>query len=256
MEDIPIVALNAPILDTPHPTYVPLSLLDLVRSNERLASVTSHSQPAEAHVRDVSSDFTQGSFGSSTRQFILRLSRRNSSGFPSEYIGDLRQCVDALESRSAPQVNIIQSALLPRSVSEKVLLSAGLWPSLGPESLLSLLSHHFRENIHHAWEQTLIGYAEGLVAAQREARIAALRAPGLEAKHVKETANKGREGWEAEDYLDWLLIQLDANILIRPVKASIAKQMMSPRGEANTVMQLNMGEGKSSVSSLLIVYFF
>ena len=62
--------------------------------------------------------------------------------------------------------------------------------------------------------------------------------------------NNGGQGWDAMMYPDWLLIQLDADILIRPVQAQVAKEMMSPREQKNTVMQLNMGDGKSSVSFL------
>jgi hypothetical protein len=70
---------------------------------------------------------------------------------------------------------------------------------------------------------------------------------GLDAEHAQETENIGGQGWDKLDYPDWLLIQLDANLLIRPVQASVAKAMMAPDSGANTVMQLNMGEGKSSV---------
>ena len=62
--------------------------------------------------------------------------------------------------------------------------------------------------------------------------------------------NNGDQVWDAMMYPDWLLIQLDADILIRPVQAQVAKEMMSPMEQTNTVMQLNMGDGKSSVSFL------
>ena len=96
----------------------------------------------------------------------------------------------------------------------------------------------------------VIGFAEDLAATQRQKRTTTLEQLGLEAERVKEAANEGGEGWKAVEYPDWLLIQLDANLLIRPVQASIAHEMMSPRSQQNTVMQLNMGEGKSSVGSI------
>ena len=219
------VAPIAPTLNTLRRPYEPLSLFHLVKSNERLTS------------------------GSLTRELLLRLSTRNPEGrgIPYKYIVDLGRCVDALETRPTLPAHTIRTALLPRTVAEGVLLSAGLWPSLGPESLLNLLSLHFRQKIHVDWKEALISYAEGLAADQREARIAAAQRTGLKAEAIKETANVGGEGWEAAKYLDWLLIQLDGNFLIRPLQASIAHEMMSPRGKKNTVMQLNMGEGKSSV---------
>ena len=41
--------------------------------------------------------------------------------------------------------------------------------------------------------------------------------------------------------------QLQSNILIRRVQAEVANEMISPRSGENTAMQLNMGEGKTSV---------
>jgi len=246
----PMAAPKTLMLKNPFPTYKQLCLLDLVRDNARIP--TSHSHTVEAHVHDVSPGFTHTTSGSSIRELILRLSERQSESneFPSKYIEDLERCVDALETRPALPVNSIRGALLPRTVPEKVLLLAGLWPSLGPGSLLSLLSFRFRREIHDDWKEALIAYAEGLLADQRETRIAAVQRPGLEGERAKETANKGGQGWKAVEYPDWLLIQLDANFLIRPVQASVAQEMMSPSGQKNTVMQLNMGEGKSSVSIL------
>ena len=43
------------------------------------------------------------------------------------------------------------------------------------------------------------------------------------------------------------LCQVQGNFLIRRAQAEIAMEIMSPRSGENTVMQVNMGEGKSSV---------
>jgi len=41
--------------------------------------------------------------------------------------------------------------------------------------------------------------------------------------------------------------QIEANILARPVQVAVAREMISPKSERNISLQLNMGEGKSSV---------
>ena len=53
-------------------------------------------------------------------------------------------------------------------------------------------------------------------------------------------------------YLDVLKLiprssQLQGNFLIRRSQVDVAKEMMTPRSRENTIMQVNMGEGKSSV---------
>ena len=131
-----------------------------------------------------------------------------------------------------------------------MLLNAGLWPSLGRERLLDQLSLHSRPDLSHDWQQTLIWLAEETSAHQRSIRLRELSRLGLKSEYRKEMENNGGQGWDAMMYPDWLLIQLDADILIRPVQALVANEMMSPREQTNTVMQLNMGDGKSSVSFL------
>ena len=62
-----------------------------------------------------------------------------------------------------------------------------------------------------------------------------------------ELENAGRQGWDPIHQPDWLLFEIENNILIRQVQARIAREMLSPSSGANAIMQLNMGEGKSSV---------
>ena len=131
-----------------------------------------------------------------------------------------------------------------------MLLNAGLWPSISTERLLDQLSLHSRPGLSNDWQQTLTWFAEETSAHQRSIRLRELFRLGLFSEYRKEMENNGDQVWDAMMYPDWLLIQLDADILIRPVQAQVAKEMMSPMEQTNTVMQLNMGDGKSSVSFL------
>jgi len=63
----------------------------------------------------------------------------------------------------------------------------------------------------------------------------------------KELENTGRQDWTASDYPDWLLLEIENNMTIRPIQAQVAIEMISPTSRQNSVMQLNMGEGKSLV---------
>ncbi|TKA77752.1 hypothetical protein B0A49_06728 [Cryomyces minteri] len=46
---------------------------------------------------------------------------------------------------------------------------------------------------------------------------------------------------------NWLLLELENNFTIRAIQARVALEMISPSSSDNTVLQFNMGEGKSSV---------
>ncbi|KAK0245427.1 hypothetical protein EDD85DRAFT_917513 [Armillaria nabsnona] len=46
---------------------------------------------------------------------------------------------------------------------------------------------------------------------------------------------------------EWLLLQVDNNFISHPIQTSVAHEIISPSLKGNCVLQLNMGEGKSSV---------
>ncbi|UKZ71018.1 uncharacterized protein TrAtP1_011986 [Trichoderma atroviride] len=64
---------------------------------------------------------------------------------------------------------------------------------------------------------------------------------------VKEFLNTGHANWDPMDYPESLLLEVESGILIREVQENIASQMRSPPQGKNATMQLNMGEGKSTV---------
>jgi hypothetical protein len=58
--------------------------------------------------------------------------------------------------------------------------------------------------------------------------------------------NVGHENWDPREFPELLLLELESNITIRKVQEEVAAEMRSSSGE-NRTLQLNMGEGKSSV---------
>ncbi|KAJ7272609.1 hypothetical protein B0H12DRAFT_1007977 [Mycena haematopus] len=196
------------------------------------------------------------------RELILDLEAMPIDGPKSQYITDLSGCVDAFERKdlepSAPNSFHVQrsgsgldksteKALEPRTGPERWLHLAGQWPSTGPQSLLNQLSRGRRELLPDQWKVVLCRYAENLALRQQRRRIYVLTKLGLTEEITREAATVEGRGWDQVAYPDWLLFQLDADILIRPLQANIAQHMMAPESRRNALMQLNMGEGKSSV---------
>ena len=59
--------------------------------------------------------------------------------------------------------------------------------------------------------------------------------------------NVGHSNWIPHQHPESLLLEIESGILIRGVQEEIAAEMRDPSTSTNSVMQLNMGEGKSSV---------
>ncbi|KAI6151148.1 hypothetical protein BKA82DRAFT_4329062 [Pisolithus tinctorius] len=151
--------------------------------------------------------------------------------------------VDALQclSRAMYTSTLISLAesLGPQTTSDHAIHKSGRWPRVTAKVLLGCLA---------STSQTRLSpFAKLALEYQRARRMLTLAKNGATEDLHKEIGNTGCDGWKAESYVDWLLIQLDGDFLVRPVQADVALEMIAPRSGQNTVLQLNMGEGKSSV---------
>ncbi|KAF8475089.1 hypothetical protein BDZ91DRAFT_675137 [Kalaharituber pfeilii] len=148
----------------------------------------------------------------------------------------------------------IVSALCPeKGTIEELLFMTGLRPRITRRSLLSQLTsttesgHLQRTDRQKEWNDLLLLLGESISKYQQAIRLfhhARCKDP---VEFHKEWTNGGRAGWNPREYPEWLLFEIENNLLIRPVQAQIASKMLFPTDGGNSVMQLNMGEGKSSV---------
>jgi hypothetical protein len=69
---------------------------------------------------------------------------------------------------------------------------------------------------------------------------------------LKDADNPGYEGWDPLIYPTWLLLEIENNITIRKRQAEVALRMIEPEDGENAVLQLNMGEGKTSVITPMV----
>ncbi|KAF8464895.1 hypothetical protein BDZ91DRAFT_795394 [Kalaharituber pfeilii] len=132
---------------------------------------------------------------------------------------------------------------------EELLYRTGLQPRVTVRSLLEQLRMHNHRNTERAegWKEVLVSFGESITLYQKALRLHHHTRQNDWGEFSKEWENKGRDGWNPLEYPEWLLFEIENDILIRPVQAQIAAEMLSPHSGENTVMQLNMGEGKSSV---------
>ncbi|KAJ7089853.1 hypothetical protein B0H15DRAFT_839505, partial [Mycena belliarum] len=226
----------SPAIIEPRPRYAPVTLASLLQCR----------------------DFNGPSDLVSSRQLISRLEVAPIDELQARYITDLARCVKAFEGRRQnsresrgyrynSELENLPKTLGPETLLQYLLLKTGQWPSTGPEPIVRQLSRESWQVLPETWRMTLSQYAQHLATKQQQRRTIVLSKAGFEEERAREVAARGGQGWDPTAHPDWLLVQLDADILIRPVQASIAQQMMWPDTGKNALMQLNMGEGKSSV---------
>lgn len=155
----------------------------------------------------------------------------------------------------------IKQALSASDNISRIVQAAGMWPAITPHALLRLLSIKQRRHIPDAWLSVLIHYAICLHSAKRYDII-------LKNAHIGRTDQLAMEKfyhrhWDVAAHVDWLvgyavcvhdtkrydriLFEIDTGMTVRENQADLALEMISPQSGKNSVMQLNMGEGKSSV---------
>ncbi|KAK7053180.1 hypothetical protein VNI00_003799 [Paramarasmius palmivorus] len=141
----------------------------------------------------------------------------------------------------------VRACLAPTTDAEIAILQSGLWPRLSVVSLLErLASANGGFNLAQEWHDALCVLARSILLLQRARRLCRLWHTGQVEDFWKEMEVPAAMIQLVEDP-DWLLIQVDGDFLVRPVQFAVANEMISPPGMQNAVLQLNMGEGKSSV---------
>ncbi|KAI6110733.1 hypothetical protein EDD17DRAFT_1828231 [Pisolithus thermaeus] len=198
-------------------------------------------------------------------QLISGLRRNASTTFQLAYVNGLQQSANHLgidrthlveslrthyeksRKRYMSALTFLAEYLGPRETSELAVYKSGQWPRITAKVLLGCLASTSQIPLPHDWRVCLIKFAKLALECQRARRMLALEKHGEAEDLHKEMENAGCDGWEAESYVDWLLIQLDGDFLLRRVQVDITLEMIAPHSGKNTVLQLNMGEGKSSV---------
>ncbi|THH06264.1 hypothetical protein EW146_g9666, partial [Bondarzewia mesenterica] len=141
----------------------------------------------------------------------------------------------------------IERSLLPRTACEKVLSTAGLWPRVTPRLMLGQLALVHRKILSRQWQESLTAYAQVFMEYQRSQRLIGLALREKKEELLKESENTSFNQEDAIRYPDWLLIQIEGDFFARFIQVRVAHEMIAPSSGENTALQLNMGEGKSSV---------
>ena len=127
------------------------------------------------------------------------------------------------------------------------LQDVGLWPRLTPVSILELLRSKEKTDLEVNLFCALVRYGKRITLHQRLQRLLRALVKKDERRIQEELTNRGHENWKPHRYPDWLLLEIDSNMLIRDEQVTVAKAMIAPASAENSVFQLNMGKGKTSM---------
>ncbi|TEY33340.1 hypothetical protein BOTCAL_0677g00030 [Botryotinia calthae] len=252
---------------SPKLTYI--ALKDLLQNKPPSFFSSAQSFEFESFIRTTKESPTSENDHRNVSELLLELSRHTSGNFESQYNRHFQQSLDALHKM--PHIQLESSALscgfvscmkksqimvremylriLKQLVSSIDLFgpieNATILPHLSQTAILSLIADSHSIKISPQWKKAIVSFGLALTALQRLERLAT--SDGNRTELLLELSNTGHQGWDPLLHSDWLLLELENNILIRKEQARIAKEMILPQSGENSIMQLNMGLGKSSV---------
>jgi hypothetical protein len=244
------------------------------------APVISSTSSLDIHFANMNNDSTRNSdHAPDVERLLDYLETPGNHQFESEYLLNLRQSLQAFISSQSPAntasdtlhqqlclardsnrqylqetLASISSALKPSGNMSRMLSASGLWPPITAYVLLRQLSILQRSSLLDPWLEILVNYAINVHDAKRIDRMLRHFYAGPNAGPQLINELQYHRDWKPMEYPDWLLVEIDGDFSIRPAQAELAIEMMHPDGGENAVMQLNMGEGKSSVSYYLGIY--
>ncbi|KAK8186362.1 hypothetical protein BC567DRAFT_189406 [Phyllosticta citribraziliensis] len=178
----------------------------------------------------------------------------SSSTVRHEYGKDLQRSLDALKlgqtasrhQKEKPSITVNTSSesvvnarfdrickgLHSRDARAAWLDAGGLWPCISPTTLLELLRSTSRTKLGFGWREAIIQYALSITELQRLLRSIHAGLKNNPRGMEEERKNLGHENWNPAEHPDWLLLEIDANILIRPDQVDVALATISPASSA------------------------
>lgn len=157
---------------------------------------------------------------------------------------DLFASVIALKSEVEEKFAQIRAAFEVGDSRVKWLRKGGLWPCITPISVLEQLRSTLNLRFGEGMKEAFVSYAMSMTYYQRLLRLQKARLARNQQKFDEERANVGHVNWQPLEHPDWLLLEIDGDFLIRPGQAEVAMATIMPASNSNSVLQMNMGQGK------------
>lgn len=123
------------------------------------------------------------------------------------------------------------------------LQKGGMWPCITATTILETLRSTTSLEFGDGMREMIVEYAVSITALQRLLRMEDAYQNGDRKKLTDEFSNPGHTNWNPRDRPDWLLLEIDANLLIRASQVDVANATISPESGSNAVLQMNMGQG-------------
>lgn len=155
------------------------------------------------------------------------------------------RCIEDLRTMVATHLCQIHETLSENDDRFPWLKLGNLWPCTTSIVLLEQLRSSSSCKFGDLTKETIVSHGILITKLQRLMRIHDALYHGKVKSLQEELGNFGHENWSPLELPDWLLLEIDSDILIRHEQVDVAHAIIAPDSKDNMVLQLNMGKGKS-----------
>lgn len=172
------------------------------------------------------------------------LSHGSSPGLQHRYdlVSQMAFFIDQSRVNIAEQYKSITQALAKGDRRSLWLSAANLWPG-GKVTLLEQLRSTTESRFGAGMKEALIKFGIMITQLQWLERLRHFHLTDDHAKLMDALKNPGHQNWDPLRRPDWLLMELECDLLIRPEQVQVADAIISPSSGMNSVLQMNMGQG-------------
>ncbi|PYI00078.1 hypothetical protein BO71DRAFT_454866 [Aspergillus ellipticus CBS 707.79] len=143
--------------------------------------------------------------------------------------------------------NLIYNTFSSRDAKSRWLQHGSLWACISPITILEQLRSASSSQVGLNMKEAIISYGLTVVKLQRLMRMKESFAKRDQSRLDQEYNHPDHAEWDYLAYPDWILLEIDGNVQIRHEQVTVAMEMICPTSGTNSVLQMNMGQGKTSV---------
>jgi hypothetical protein len=154
------------------------------------------------------------------------------------------KCIQDLRKIVESHLSQIREALSDNDDRYSWLDLGNLWPCTTSTVLLEQLRSSSFCKFGTYVQETIVEHGILITDLQRLLRMHDALYHGKAKNVQEELQHLGHENWSPLEWPDWLLLEIDSNILIRQEQVDVAHAIIAPESRCNTVLQMNMGKGK------------
>ena len=162
-------------------------------------------------------------------------------------LNQVRADIRNSQSQLKAQIDQLSNAFRNEDSRAQWLQDGDLWPLITPVTLLETLSSTSASSFGRGMKESIAAYGLSITKHQRLLRIEDALLRSDHTKALEEQRHLGHENWSPLEKPDWLLLEIETNILIRKDQVDVANATIAPASASNSVLQLNMGQGKTSI---------